>query len=135
MNRVQLLGRLTRDPDVRYTETGKPVATFTLAVNRTTKDQNGQYLADFVPVVLWGKPAELVGNSTIKGHRLLVEGRLQIRTYEDKTGQKHWITEVIANSVEFIEKRGDNATTATGAEETAGDFEQLGKVYEAEIAF
>ena len=105
MNKAIILGRLTKDVEVKYTPSGKCVAQITLAVNRPFKAENGTQEADFIPVVLWGKPAELVGNSCQKGHRLLVEGRIQIRQYEDKNGQKRFATEVIANNIEFIEKK------------------------------
>lgn len=107
MNRVQLLGRLTKDPEVRYTPSSKVVCSFTLAVDRPFLNQEGKREADFIPVVVWGKAAELCWNSLAKGHRLLVEGRLQIRNFDAKDGTKHWMTEVIANSVEFIERKSD----------------------------
>ena len=107
MNKVVILGRLTKDPEVRYTPSQKVVASFTLAVDRPFLNHQGQREADFIPVVVWGKAAELVGNSCGKGHRLLVEGRLQIRNFDGKDGTKHWVTEVIANSVEFIERKSD----------------------------
>ena len=103
MNKIILLGRLTRDPEVRATPSGKSVAQITLAVDRPAQD--GKKEADFIPVVLWGKAAELVGASCKKGHRLMVEGRLQIRNFDAKDGTKHWVTEVISNNMEFIEKR------------------------------
>ena len=105
MNKIIILGRLTKDPDVRYTPSQKVVTTFTLAVNRPFLNPDGKREADFIPVVVWGKAAELVGNSSKKGHRLLVEGRLQIRNFDGKDGEKRWVTEVIASNVEFIEKR------------------------------
>lgn len=108
MNKIVLLGRLVRDPEIRYTQTGKVVAQFTLAVDRPFKGQDGQKEADFINIVVWGKAAELVGNSCAKGHRLLVEGRLQLRSYE-KDGKKNYVSEVIANAVEFIEKRNNDA--------------------------
>ena len=103
MNKIIILGRLTKDPEIRKTPNGKDVAQFTLAVDRPAQD--GKRDADFIPVVLWGKVAELVGNSCKKGHRLLVEGRLQIRNFDAKDGTKHWVTEVIGSNIEFIEKR------------------------------
>lgn len=124
MNKVVLLGRLTKDPDVKYTQTGKVVCQFTLAVDRPFKDANGNKEADFIPVVLWGKPAELVGNSCQKGHRLLVDGRLQIRSYDAKDGTKRWVTEIIANSVEFIERKADAAAASAGDK---GGFESFGQ--------
>ena len=107
MNKIILMGRLTRDPEVRYTPTGKVVCQFTVAVDRPFMSQDGQREADFIPVVIWGKSAELCGNSLTKGQRVLVEGRLQIRSYDAKDGSKRWVTEVIANSFEFIERKGE----------------------------
>ena len=107
MNKIVILGRLTKDPEVRYTPSQKVVASLTLAVDRPFLGQDGKREADFIPVVIWGKTAEMVGNSCAKGHRLLVEGRLQIRNFDAKDGTKHWVTEVIANSVEFIERKQD----------------------------
>ena len=109
MNKVVILGRLTRDVDVRYTPSQKVVCSFTLAVDRPFLNQEGKREADFIPVVVWGKAAELCGNSLAKGHRILVEGRLQIRSYEGKDGNRHWVTEVIANSVEFIERKAEGS--------------------------
>ena len=109
MNKVVILGRLTRDPEVRYTPSQKVVCSFTLAVDRPFLNQQGQREADFIPVVVWGKAAELCGNSLAKGHRLLVEGRLQIRNFDAKDGTKHWVTEVIAANVEFIERKSESA--------------------------
>ena len=105
MNKIVILGRLTKDPEVRYTPSQKVVASLTLAVDRPFTGADGKREADFIPVVIWGKTAELVGNSCAKGHRLLVEGRLQIRNFDAKDGTKHWVTEVIANSIEFIERK------------------------------
>ena len=107
MNKIILMGRLVRDPEVRYTSTGKVVCQFTLAVDRPFANQDGQREADFIPVIIWGKQAEVCGNSLTKGQRALVEGRLQIRSYDAKDGSKRWVTEVIANSFEFIERKGD----------------------------
>ena len=104
MNKIILLGRLTKDPEIRYTPTQKVVASIVLAVDRPfTTD--GKREADFIPCVIWGKAAELVGNSCAKGHRLLVEGRLQIRNFDAKDGTKHWVTEVISQNIEFIERK------------------------------
>ena len=106
MNKVFLLGRLTKDPEVRYTNTGKVVTQFTIAVDRPyVNNETGQREADFFPVVIWGKSAETAGNSLLKGQRVLVEGRVQIRNYEAKDGTKRWVTEVIADRFEFIERK------------------------------
>ncbi len=108
MNKIILIGRLTKDPVVKYTTSQKVVCQFTLAVDRPFKGQNGEQEADFLPIVLWGKSAELVGNSCAKGHKLAVEGRVQVRTYEDKETHKTvWITEVIGDRIEFLEKKAD----------------------------
>lgn len=130
LNKVLLLGRIVKDPDVKYTQSGKCVTQFTLAVDRQFKDANGNKETDFIPVVVWGKAAELVGKSCQKGHRLLVDGRLQIRSYEAKDGSKRWVTEIIANSVEFIERRSDTAVSAgdKGGFETFGQAEDLSNI-------
>ena len=123
MNKVFLLGRLTKDPEVRYTTTGKVVAQFTIAVDRPYTNIDGQKDADFFPIVIWGKSAETAGNSLRKGQRVLIEGRVQIRSYDAKDGTKRWITEVIADRFEFIERRDqwDNSrgTAVPGAEGVA----------------
>lgn len=130
MNKVTLLGRLVKDPEVRYVQSGKCVTQFTLAVDRQFKDANGNKETDFIPVVVWNKAAELVGNSCQKGHRLLVDGRLQIRSYDAKDGTKRWVTEVIANSVEFIERKADVAASAgdKGGFESFGQAEDLSNI-------
>lgn len=107
MNRIVLLGRLTKEAEVRYTQNQKVVATFTLAVDRDFKNEKGEREADFINCVAWGKAAELIGNSCAKGHRLCVEGRLQIRQYDDKNGQRRWMTEVIVSGFDFVERRSD----------------------------
>lgn len=135
MNKVILMGRLTKDPEVKYTQTGKVVTQFTLAVDRPFKDADGNKETDFIPVVVWGKAAELVGNSCQKGHRLIVEGRIQIRNYEAKDGTKRWVTEIIANGVEFIERKASGAAPA----ETGGksEMEAFGQAvpFDEEIPF
>ena len=114
MNKVILIGRLTKDPDIHYTQSQNVTCNFTLAVNREFKNQNGQYEADFIPVVLWGKTAEAAGNSLAKGHRLCVEGRMQVRTYEDKQGKTVWVTEVIGNRIPQPKYQQQNAFRQDG---------------------
>ena len=114
MNRIILLGRLVRDPEVRYTQAGKVVCQFTIAVDRPYTGQEGQREADFIPVVIWGKSAETAGNNLNKGHRVLVEGRLQIRSYEANDGTKRTIAEIVAERFEFIEKKSNNESTMAG---------------------
>lgn len=107
MLKVIAMGRVTKEPEVRYTQSGKCVCTFIIAVNREFKNEDGNYDADFVPVVVWGKAAELAGNSLDKGHRILVEGRLQNRSYEAKDGSKRYIAEIISQHIEFVERKSD----------------------------
>lgn len=116
MNKVILIGRLTKDPVVRYTPTQKVVCQFTLAVDRPFVNKDGQREVDFIPVVLWGKQAELAGNNCAKGHRLCVEGRMQVRTYEDKNSNKVWVTEVIGDRIEFLESKGKTSAPPVSAD-------------------
>ena len=105
MNKCVLMGRITKTPEIRYTPSQKVVAQFTLAVDRPFLNEKGEREADFIPCVVWGKQAEMIGNSCAKGHRLLVEGRLQIRKFDAKDGTKHWVTEIIVSNFEFIERK------------------------------
>lgn len=127
MNRVILLGRLTKDPVIRYTNSGKVVAGFTLAVDRPFANANGEREADFINCQIWGKSAELMGNSVQKGHRVLVEGRLQIRSYDGKDGQKRWISEVVADRFEFIERAGDTVAKPQASKRASSGFESMGE--------
>ena len=139
MNKIILLGRLTKDPEVRYTQNGKVVTQFTLAVDRPYA-ADGKKEADFIPVVIWGKSAELAGNSLGKGQRALVEGRVQIRSYDANDGSKRWVTEVIADRFEFIERKAD-AQPAPPAQpqqqpKRAEDWTTMGsQVFDEEIPF
>ncbi len=107
MNRVVLVGRLTKDPELRYTPSGVAVATFTLAVNRTFTNQQGEREADFINCVIWRRPAENVANFLKKGSLAGVDGRLQTRNYEGQDGKRVYVTEVVAESVQFLEPRSD----------------------------
>ena len=122
MNKIILLGRLTRDPEVRYTSTGKVVCQFTLAVDRPFANQEGQREADFIPVVIWGKQGETCGNYLTKGQRALVEGRLQIRSYDGKDGNKRWVTEVIADRFEFIERKATKVSDSAAPTSSMDSF-------------
>lgn len=114
MNRVVLVGRLTRDPELRYTPSGVAVATFTLAVNRNFTNQQGEREADFINCVVWRRPAENVANYLKKGSLAGVDGRLQTRSYEDQTGRRVFVTEVVADSVQFLEPKSAAAGNNTG---------------------
>lgn len=109
MNRVVLVGRLTKDPELRYTPNGVPVATFTLAVNRTFANQQGEREADFINCVVWRRAAENVANFLKKGSLAGVDGRVQTRNYEGQDGKRVYVTEVVAESVQFLEPKGASA--------------------------
>lgn len=109
MNNIVLLGRLTKDADIRSTQSGKVVASFTLAVDRPYT-QNGKKEADFIACQIWGKSAEILGKSVHKGQRVLLEGRLQIRQYTDKNGNKRTAAEVVTDRFEFIERKEQTET-------------------------
>lgn len=109
MNRVVLVGRLTKDPELRYTPNGVPVATFTLAVNRTFTNAQGEREADFINCVIWRKPAENVANFLKKGSLAGVDGRVQTRNYEGQDGKRVYVTEILAESVQFLEPRSSSA--------------------------
>ncbi|KOR12027.1 single-stranded DNA-binding protein [Staphylococcus carnosus] len=108
INRVVLVGRLTKDPKFRTTPSGVDVATFTLAVNRNFKSKNGEQQADFISCVVFRKQAENVNNYLNKGSLAGVDGRLQSRSYENKEGQHVFVTEVVADSVQFLEPKNNN---------------------------
>lgn len=101
MNKVLLLGRLTKDPELKYSQGGTAKCAFTLAVNRKYANQNGEREADFISCIAWQKTAEFVAQYFTKGQQMALEGRLQVRTYEDNTGQRRWVTEVVVEQVEF----------------------------------
>src|SRR6478672_8734933 len=105
MNRVVLVGRLTKDPDLRFTPNGVAVANFTLAVNRPFSNQQGEREADFINCVVWRKPAENVANYLKKGSLAGVDGRIQTRNFEGQDGKRVYITEIVADSVQFLEPR------------------------------
>lgn len=108
LNRVVLVGRLTRDPELRFTPNGVAVANFTIAVNRPFSNQQGEREADFINCVIWRKPAENVANFLKKGSLAGVDGRVQTRSYDNNEGKRVFVTEVVAESVQFLEPRGSN---------------------------
>lgn len=113
MNKVVLIGRLTKDPELRFTPgNGTAVASFTLAVDRRFK-REGQQEADFIPIVVWGKQAESTANYMSKGKLMGVSGRIQTRSYDAKDGTKRYVTEVVADEVQFLE--WGNSGNANGA--------------------
>lgn len=119
MNRVILVGRFARDPELRTTNTGKSVATFPLAVDRRFK-QEGQPTADFFNIVAWGKQAETICQYLGKGRQIALTGRLQSRSYDAQDGTKKYVTEVILEEFDFIGSKNDSPTPAD-----AGGFNSL----------
>ena len=128
MNKVILIGRLTRDPELRYTPGGTAVANFDLAVNREFAKE-GEEKADFIRIIVWQKQAENCANYLKKGLQVAVEGRLQIRSYETQDGQKRRVAEVVANHVQFLERAKDEASAQQpdkGGGDTSGvDLDNL----------
>ncbi|MBM7180485.1 single-stranded DNA-binding protein [Streptococcus suis] len=110
INNVVLVGRLTRDVELRYTPSNQAVATFTLAVNRNFKNQStGEREADFINCVMWRQQAENLANWTQKGHLIGISGRIQTRSYDNQQGQRVYVTEVVAESFQVLEKRDNSA--------------------------
>ncbi|MBE7123469.1 single-stranded DNA-binding protein [Bacillus cereus] len=118
LNRIILVGRLTKDPSIRYTQNGVAVTTFTLAVNRAFANQQGEREADFINCVVWKKQAENAANYLKKGSLAGVDGRLQTRNYDGQDGKRVYVTEVVAESVQFLEPRNNNeAGQTTGGQQ------------------
>lgn len=116
INNVTLVGRLTKDPDLRYTSSGTGVATFTLAVNRIFTSADGTREADFINCVIWRKPAETLANYAKKGVLIGVTGRIQTRSYDNQQGQKVYVTEVIADNFQMLEsKKADSSQNTQGS--------------------
>ena len=113
LNKSILIGRLTKDPELRYTPAnGVAVTTFTVAVDRPFTNQQGERETDFIPVVVWRKQAENCANYLNKGSLVAVDGRIQIRTYDDKEGQRRWMTEVVAENVRFLSPKGEQSASS-----------------------
>ena len=153
MNKVVLIGRVTRDPELRYTASNIPSARFTLAVNRPFQNQNGEREADFINIVVWRKQAENVKNYVSKGSLIAVEGRIQTGSYE-KDGQRVYTTDVVADNVQFLESKAqsqnrtesdvtpadfaynnDNTQTTDMSEEVFADFGDSIEISDDDIAF
>ena len=111
MNLFVGMGRLTRDPEIRQTQSGISVASFTLAIDRKFKNKAGEKECDFINIVAWRGTAEFVGKYCNKGTKLVVQGNVQTRTYDDKDGKKVYVTEIVADSVEFAESKKSKQDT------------------------
>lgn len=125
LNRVVLVGRLTKDPDLRYTPNGVAVANFTVAVNRPFSNQSGNREADFINCVIWRRPAETLANYMKKGSLIGVDGRIQTRSFEGQDGKMVYITEVVADSVQFLESKGSSQGSGrSGQDSYSPGFQQ-----------
>ncbi|HFI0042603.1 TPA: single-stranded DNA-binding protein [Streptococcus suis] len=114
INNVVLVGRMTRDAELRYTPSNQAVATFTLAVNRNFKNQDGEREADFINCVIWRQQAENLANWAKKGALIGITGRIQTRSYDNQQGQRVYVTEVVAESFQLLESRGQQSNSQDG---------------------
>lgn len=129
INRVVLVGRLTKDVEVRYTNSGAAVATFTIAVNRQFTNAQGEREADFIQCVIWRKAAENFGNFTHKGSLVGIDGRIQTRNYENKQGQRVYVTEVVVDNFALLEPKGashNQGNNRGGYQNNNNDHQQSG---------
>ena len=132
LNKIVLMGRLTRDPELRKTQSGTAVASFTMAVDRDYKPQDGERETDFIDIVAWRGTGEFVSKYFTKGRMAVVEGRLQVRDWKDKDGAKRRSTEVIADSVYFGDsKRSESGTPA----DPSGEFHEVPDEEKGELPF
>nr|DAU67012.1 MAG TPA: Single strand binding protein [Caudoviricetes sp.] len=122
INNVTLVGRLTRDPELRYTTSNVAVATFNLAVNRNFKGANGEREADFINCMIWRKQAELFAEWCKKGNLVGITGRIQTRSYDNQQGQRVYVTEVVAETFQLLEKRDNSANQSNIEEQMPASF-------------
>ena len=132
MNKVILIGRLTRDPELRYTASGVARVTFILAVNRPFTNQQGMQEADFIPVIVWRKAAENTAEYVSKGNLVAVEGRLEVRKYQDNDGANRSYTVVVANRVQFLEPKREQKDSQGGhsADPFDGDVDPFNEPFD-----
>lgn len=124
INNVVLVGRLIRDPELRYTQSNQAVATFSLAVNRNFKRQNGESEADFINCVIWRQQAENLANWAKKGALIGITGRIQTRSYENQQGQRVYVTEVVAEQFQLLESRRDHGSNSQPTVDNHQNFSQ-----------
>lgn len=120
LNRVILIGRLTKDPELRYTPSGIAIAQFTLAVDRPFSREQSEREADFIPIVVWRQLAETCANYLRKGRLTAVEGRMQVRNYENNEGRRVYVTEVVADNVRFLESPNREGGASQGRDDYGG---------------
>ena len=133
MNKVVLLGRLTKDIELRYTESNVAVGNLTLAVKRRIKNTNGEYESDFINCTCWKETAETMNKYLKKGDQVLVEGRIQTRNYEDKDGNKRYATEVVIEHMDFVSSKKEQTTEVKEEpKEEKNPFEDMKEKVEAD---
>ena len=130
MNNVVLIGRLTKDADLRYTNNGIATANFTLAVERAFSNASGEKETDFINCVVWRKPAETLSSYTKKGSKIAVRGRMQTRNYENKQGQKVYVTEVVVEEFTFLDSKKNSEDNSYQNSKPADPFESSGQSIE-----
>ncbi len=142
MNKVIMIGNLTKDPDVRTTGSGISVCTLRIAVTRKRANQNGEKVSDFFDVIAWRQLAELCGKYLVKGRKICVTGELQTRSYDAKDGSKRYVTEIVADDIEFLTPRGQSegdgsspAPYASQSQAAAGAPEGFTDIEDDELPF
>lgn len=134
LNRIVLIGNLSKDIELRYTSTNKAVANSMLAVKRQFKSSNGEYETDFINIVVWGKQGENLKKYCSKGSKIAVDGSLQIRSYQNNNGENRYITEVVCNSVAFLDSKPKQETTQQHYE-SKNEFGKFGGTVEKDDPF
>jgi single-strand DNA-binding protein len=148
MNKVFLIGRLTKDPELKYLPNNTPVANFTVAINRTFENQSGERQTDFINIVVWRKQAENVKKYISKGSLIGIDGKIQTRSYDNQEGKKVYVTEVVADNVQFLESKNqrtqnvspqdfsnENIQTTNISDEPFADFGDMIELTEDDMAF
>ena len=131
MNKVCLIGRITKDPEIRYTANNIAVATFSLAINRTYKNANGEYDADFINCIAFRNTADLLGKYVYKGDKLGIEGHIQTRNYDDKDGKKVYVTEIVVDSLDFTGNKKEQTNEPKQVEQPVTDpYKDFGEAIE-----
>ncbi|NMB46930.1 MAG: single-stranded DNA-binding protein [Firmicutes bacterium] len=134
LNRVILIGRLTADPELRYTQSGTAVTNFRLAVDRPFTNQSGERETDFIPIVVWDKQAETCANYLNKGRLVAVDGRMQVRSYDAQDGSRRWVTEVVAQDVRFLDW-GRQSEQEGGSQETVTQSDESDEFFIEDVPF
>lgn len=135
LNNVSLVGRLTKDAELRYTPNNQAVATFSLAVNRNFKSQNGEREADFINCVIWRQQAENLANWSKKGALIGITGRIQTRSYEGNDGKRVYVTEVVVENFQVLEKRDNTANQNSMTEQMPPNYANPMDIDESDLPF